>query len=235
MNNTIRLCKKSIHGAFLLLWVLISYTTLDCTQLSLDQIYALSQEKKSTQLPTRSRSITSARKTTDLYTQSQAHMSVPAIKKLIAATYDTKPYEKLIKQVLDREKQYDDYYVFYHGTDNVWRLAQDLYTRLYANSKKISSQTMQDFIFLRFNEGLNDIAVNDFLINKLFYKYLFQKTWLIQLGIWLGLEEFPRISHSCTRYCAAYKIKNLKKQHQRSIIIQNYLSKNRKNSLYLEI
>ena len=137
------------------------------SKLSLDQIYALSQEKKPTQLPTRSRSITPVQKTTDLYTQSQAHMSIPAIKNLIAATYDTKPYEELIKQIFDREKQYGDYYVFYHGTDNVWRLAQDVYTRLYAHFKKISPQTMKDFIFLRFNEGLNDVAVNNFLINKL--------------------------------------------------------------------
>lgn len=137
------------------------------SKLSLDQIYALSQEKKSTQLPTRSKSIRTAEKTTDLYTQSQAHMSVPGIKQLIAAKYNIKPYEKFIKQILDREKEYDNYYVFYHGADNVWRLAQDVYTRLYMHFNNISPTMMQDFIFLRFIQGLDDVAIKDFLTNKL--------------------------------------------------------------------
>src|SRR5579871_5358811 len=95
------------------------------TKLSLDQIYALSSQKRTGSVPTRSPAVTLAQKTTDLYTQSQAHMSVPEIKKLIDKTYDTKPYQKLINQILETEKKYADYYVFYHGLDNVWRLAQD--------------------------------------------------------------------------------------------------------------
>jgi len=164
MNNLIRF-RKNIHGIFLVLLALFFIDSSNCAKLSLDQIYALSQEKKSGQVATRSRSITSE-KGTDLYTQSQAHMSVPEIKKLIAATYDTKPYQKLIDTILEREKTYADYYVFYHGTDNVWRVPQDLYTRLYAHFNKISPERMKDFIFLRFN-GLDDVAINELLIAKL--------------------------------------------------------------------
>src|SRR5579872_5442339 len=65
----------------------------------------------------------------DKYTQSQAHMSLPEIKSLIAKTYNTKPYKNIIAAALAKEETYkNDYYVFYHGTDNVWRLAQDVYT-----------------------------------------------------------------------------------------------------------
>lgn len=165
MNNLIRFRKKNIHGIFLVLLALFSINSTNCAKLSLDQIYALSVEKKSGQVPTRSKSIASE-KGTDLYTQSQAHMSVPEIKKLIAATYDTKPYQKLIDTILEREKTYADYYVFYHGTDNVWRVPQDLYTRLYAHFNKISPERMKDFIFLRFN-GLDDVAINELLIAEL--------------------------------------------------------------------
>jgi hypothetical protein len=137
------------------------------SKLSLDQIYALSKDKKSTQSSTRSQSIIPTQKSTDLYTQSQAHMSVPEVKALIDSKYKTKPYEKLIKATLDREKEYADHYVFYHGTDNVWRLPQDLYTRLYTHFSKASVAVMKDFIFLRFSSGLNDVDVSKFLTKKL--------------------------------------------------------------------
>lgn len=168
MNRLIRF-RKNIHGIFLILLTLFSIGSSNCAKLSLDQIYALSQEKKSGQVPTRSRSITSE-KGTDLYTQSQAHMSVPEIKKLIAATYDTKPYEKLIKSILDHEKKYDDYYVFYHGLDNVWRVPQDLYTRLYFHFNP--ARSTDNFIFLRFEDVKGPASVQDFLISELTTKGL---------------------------------------------------------------
>lgn len=135
------------------------------SQLSLDQIYAQSRQKNSDTLVTRSKPIIPTQKTTALFTQSQAHMSVPEIKKLITTTYDTKKYNKFIDSILNKEKEYTDYYVFYHGTDNVWRTPQDLYTHLYMHFKKMTSEQIKNFIFLRFN-GINNISINNFLINQ---------------------------------------------------------------------
>ena len=132
-------------------------------KLSLDQLYAISLEKKSKQIPTQLRSIA----TTDLFTQSQAHMSVPEVKKLIDATYDTKPYSKLIASILDREKEYAADYVFYHGTDNVWRLVQDVYTLLYAHFNNLPADLTKTFVFLRFEDVKAPISFQDFLITRL--------------------------------------------------------------------
>lgn len=140
------------------------------SKLSLEQIHAaMTQNNLITQptLQTRSKSIISAAATTDIFTQSQAHMSVPEIKKLIAATYNIKPYQKLIDSVLAREKEYADDYVFYHGVDNEWRTAQDVYSRLYEHFKSVSEQAMKNFIFLRFQDPQGPSSVQDFLVNKL--------------------------------------------------------------------
>ena len=104
----------------------------------------------------------------DRFTQSQAHMSLPEIKKLITAEYTIKPYQKMIDAIVDREKQYkDDCYVFYHGMDNSWRVPQDLYTRLYWHFKKLPAELMKSFIFLRFEDVSGPSVVQSFLINKL--------------------------------------------------------------------
>src|SRR5258708_38434875 len=81
-------------------------------------------------------------------------MSVSEIKKLIETKYDTKKYKNIIDAILAREKEYKDDYVFYHGMDNVWRVPQDLYTKLYIHFKKLPESIMQSFIFLRF-ENVN--------------------------------------------------------------------------------
>lgn len=199
MNNVMRFRKKNIHGIFLILLALFSINSTNCAKLSLDQIYALSQEKKSGQRTTRSKS-TTLEKSTDLYTQSQAHMSVPEIKKLIAATYNTKPYEKLVKSILDREKKYDGYYVFYHGTDNVWRVPQDVYTRLYAHFNKISSDQIKDFIFLRFEDVKGPASVQDFLISELRTKGLVNdhSMGLFLLAVNLALFGNVGVQPECT-------------------------------------
>lgn len=136
------------------------------SKLSLDQIYAQSLPKNSNKIVTRSKPIVPAQKTTDLFTQSQAHMSVPEIKKLIDNTYDTKPYKKLIDSILNKEKEYADYYVFYHGIDNSWRTPQDLYTRLYKHFNQAQLSQLKDFIFLRFDGTATLSSINDFLITK---------------------------------------------------------------------
>jgi hypothetical protein len=140
------------------------------TKLSLEQIHTMALGQQSTVqvgASTRSKSITSAAATTDIFTQSQAHMSVSEVKKLISTTYDIKPYQKLIDSVLAREKEYADDYVFYHGIDNEWRTAQDVYSRLYGHFKFVSQQDMKNFIFLRFQDPQGPSSVQDFLVSKL--------------------------------------------------------------------
>ncbi|HLC06873.1 MAG TPA: hypothetical protein VJJ26_01670 [Candidatus Babeliales bacterium] len=139
-------------------------------KLSLEDIHSMAlQQKPIVQggSTTRSKSIIPAELTTDLFTQSQAHMSVPEVKKLIAATYNTKPYEKLIAAVLAREKEYANDYVFYHGVDNIWRVPQDLYTRLYAHFNSLSANSIKNFIFLRFEDVHGPSSVQEFLVTKL--------------------------------------------------------------------
>jgi hypothetical protein len=137
-------------------------------KLSLEQIHALSQGQDKE--ITRSLKITPvAQIQSDKFTQSQAHMSLPEIKKLIDAKYNIKPYQKMIDAILAREKQYkDNYYVFYHGMNNLWYVPQDLYTRLYFHFKKLPADLLQSFVFLRFDGVIpQSINVQDFLFKEL--------------------------------------------------------------------
>jgi hypothetical protein len=136
-------------------------------KLSLEEIHTISLQQSRNNIPMRSKPIIPAQKSTDLFTQSQAHMSIPEIKNLINAKYDIKPYQSLIDSVLKREKEYADDYVFYHGLDNVWRVPQDLYTRLYAHFKLSSADAIKNFIFLRFEDIKGPTSAQDFLINQL--------------------------------------------------------------------
>ncbi len=138
-------------------------------KLSLEQIHALSQGQDKGEI-TRSLRITPfAQIQSDKFTQSQAHMSLPEIKKLIDTKYNTKPYQKMIDAIIGREKEFkDDYYVFYHGMKNVWYVPQDLYTRLYFHFKKLPAHLLQSFVFLRFDGvSFSSVGVQDFLIKKL--------------------------------------------------------------------
>ncbi len=138
-------------------------------KLSLEQIHALSEGQGGSEI-TRSLKITPiAQIQSDKFTQSQAHMSLPEIKKLIDAKYNTKPYKNMIDAIVGREVEYKDgYYVFYHGMKNLWYVPQDLYTRLYFHYKKLPDNLLQSFVFLRF-DGISapSLGVQDFLIKKL--------------------------------------------------------------------
>jgi hypothetical protein len=137
-------------------------------KLSLEQIHALSQGQDK-EIIRSLRIIPATQLQSDKFTQSQAHMSLPEIKKLIDAKYNIKPYQKMIDAIIDREKQYkDNYYVFYHGMNNLWYVPQDLYTRLYFHFKKLPADLLQSFVFLRF-DGVPFQAINvqDFLLKKL--------------------------------------------------------------------
>src|SRR5690606_13086003 len=57
---------------------------------------------------------------------------------------------------------------FYHGTDNVWRLPQDLYTTLYAKfNPSLFTVGVKDFIFLRFGGDYKSIDPQQFLLTEL--------------------------------------------------------------------
>jgi hypothetical protein len=137
-------------------------------KLSLEQIHALSEGQGGE--ITRSLKITpSTQIQFDKFTQSQAHMSVPEIKKLIDAKYNIKPYQEMIDTIMGREVEYKDgYYVFYHGMKNLWYVPQDLYTRLYFHFKKLPADLLKSFVFLRF-DGVqySSLNVQDFLMRKL--------------------------------------------------------------------
>ena len=130
----------------------------------MEQIHALSQERGGI---TRGRTAF-GQLISDKFTQTQAHMSLPEIKKQIESHYNIKPYQKMIDAIIDREKEFkDDYDVFYHGLDNEWRVSQDLYTRLYVYFKKLPENILQQFIFLRFGDISSASSVQSFLVNKL--------------------------------------------------------------------
>lgn len=136
-------------------------------KLSLEQIHVLSQKQEESDNTRGMRVIPAEQLKSDKFTQSQAHMSLPEIKKIIESKYNTKPYQKLIDVILAREKEYQDYYVFYHGMDNVWRVPQDLYTKLYIYFKKLPQDILSSFVFLRFGDVAGPSNVQEFLVNKL--------------------------------------------------------------------
>lgn len=107
-------------------------------------------------------------KNSSTLTQSQAHMSLPRVKTLIRENYKIKPYEKLIETIIACEEKYkEDYCVFYHGMDSVWRIAQDVYTKLYLYFNSAASERWKDFIFLRFDQGPSAVNVRAFLLKEL--------------------------------------------------------------------
>lgn len=90
-----------------------------------------------------------SKKYPDLYTQSQAQVSLPHIRKLIAQNYTTTPYLNIISAALAKEGIFKrTHYVFYHGVDNVWRVPQDLYRKLYERLNLIGEK-VKDFEFIR--------------------------------------------------------------------------------------
>lgn len=138
----------------------------------------------------------------DKFTQSEAHMSLPEIKKLIAKNYDLKPYDKFIAAILSNEKKYKDgYYVFYHGTDNVWRLPQDLYTQLYAYFNPLGYRATKDFTFLRFEDEYGPSSAQEFLVTELKKSGLINdhgKMGAILLSVNLALFGNVGVPSECT-------------------------------------
>ena len=97
------------------------------------------------------KALVAERKGSDKYTQSQAHLSLRHIRELIAQTYNVKPYLNIISSAIAKEGELkNSHYVFYHAHDNIWRVPQDLYRKLYEQLNPLS-QKIKDFEFLRWD------------------------------------------------------------------------------------
>ena len=125
----------------------------------------------------------------DRFTQTEAHLYLAKIRRLIAKNYRVEEYLNVISTVVAKEAKYKNtHYAFYNTTSNMWRLAQDLYTRLYAYQHP--GAKAEDFKFLRFdNESINATA-KGFLVNELKEKGLVDdntSTAAIMLSVNLSL------------------------------------------------
>jgi hypothetical protein len=103
----------------------------------------------------------------DRFTQTEAHLYLQPIRKLIDKNYPhTEAHLDVVATVIANEAEHKDtHYAFYNTTSNVWRLAQDLYTRLYAYENP--GATSKDFKFLRFNDESVNSTAQSFLVNEL--------------------------------------------------------------------
>jgi len=107
-------------------------------------------------------------KTPDRFTQTTAHLQTKEVKSLLLKQPSSKylPYLNIIFDCLVKEQELkDSHYVFYHTTPSEWRLAQDVFSQLYA-WKYPERQKPEDFVFLRFSD-FKEITPRDFLLNEL--------------------------------------------------------------------
>ena len=99
---------------------------------------------------------------TNVYTQSQAHLRLKTVRELLGKEFSTKiiPYFDIISQVLVREALYKkSHYAFYHTTSSAWTVVSDLFAQLHAYFKldeKVSSTEIASEEFKK--DGLIDSA-----------------------------------------------------------------------------
>lgn len=129
-------------------------------------------------------------KASDRFTQTEAHLFLPKIRDLIEKEYEVEKYLNIISAVIANEATFKDtHYAFYNTTPNMWRLAQDLYTRLYAYEHPLSVKA-GGFKFLRFDIEAVEITAQDFLLKELKEKGLVDDntaTGAIMLSVNLSL------------------------------------------------
>lgn len=108
------------------------------------------------------------KKTIDKFTQSEAHLSLSAILKLIRANYaNLDPYFNVVASTLVKEGKYKNtHYVFYHALDNAWRLPQDLYRKLYERLNILKGK-VKDFEFIRWDPITLESSAQEFVVNQL--------------------------------------------------------------------
>jgi len=109
------------------------------------------------------------KKKTDKFTQSEAHLSLPFILKLIESNYpNLNQYLNIIASVIIKEQELKNtHYAFYHAQDNMWRVPQDLYRKLYERLDPLT-QKLENFEFMRWNlpETIK-ISAQEFVVEQL--------------------------------------------------------------------
>ncbi|HLJ30958.1 MAG TPA: hypothetical protein VKU36_00840 [Candidatus Babeliales bacterium] len=175
MNFLEKLLKKS--NAALLLVLLAAFGCVEAKQLKSAAGQAALQEVQQVQekrdaVDNRPLDVVAETKT-DRFTQTEAHLYLPKMRDLINKEYKDEviPYLNIISAIVANEAEHKDtHYAFYNTTPNMWRLAQDLYTRLDAYAKQSGAEGAagaEGFKYLRFGiEGVSTTA-QEFLINEL--------------------------------------------------------------------
>ncbi len=104
----------------------------------------------------------------DAYTQSEAHLSLPYIRSLLAKNFpNAENYLNIISSVFVKEAIFKKtHYVFYHAQDNKWRIPRDLYYKLYERLRPISA-TIKDFEFIRWQIPERQMTAKEFILDEL--------------------------------------------------------------------
>lgn len=102
----------------------------------------------------------------DLFTETEGFLLVPAMRELINKKLKVVPYLDIVSSMICKEGEFkDSHYVFYHGTDNVWRVPHDLFGMLYSYFKS-EKPVPTDFKFLRFTQT-DAGSPQEFLANEI--------------------------------------------------------------------
>lgn len=102
-------------------------------------------------------------------TQSEAHMSIPAIRQAVEDIYKlnrNEYYKELYNNVVKREKQHKDSYAFYNAFSNEWRIPQDLYLELHKRLHNDAGVNIKNFRAFRWLP-VTHITPKEFLKSEL--------------------------------------------------------------------
>jgi hypothetical protein len=100
------------------------------------------------------------------FTQTEAHLFLPAVRELVEKNYKVEPYLDIISEAIVNEVEHrNTHYAFYNTTSNMWRLAQDLDTRLFARFNP--GKEDESFTFLRFDDEYVNKTAQGFLVDEL--------------------------------------------------------------------
>lgn len=105
----------------------------------------------------------------DRFTQTEAFLQLTRIIDLLKDESSSRyiPYLNIISDCLVQEQELKNtHYVFYHTTDNAWRLAQDVYTQLFIRQNALGKTVGKNFTFLRFDDYPTQNA-KEFLVSEL--------------------------------------------------------------------
>lgn len=109
--------------------------------------------------------------TPDLYTQTQAHVHVREMRKLIQDNFSNKvvPYFDIISRMITKEAELkNSHYVFYHAAPSITAVMADLYTQLEFHFHPETQKTMDnEFRFLRFQGESKEMPVREFVVKEM--------------------------------------------------------------------